>query len=191
MAPSSYRLDTLAATLVARLEAVRRAHTDAPEAAAAAIRAAAVEATAAVAAECRSTLGDEAQARFLEREVEATFLPRYTRLALEQNQDEARLRLGGLVGQVGGRLVAVPVGLLGMLLLNRLAPGPWDVAFLALPPAMLFWPDLLGTLWRRRFAAQLQELADDLGKLQEAHDKLAPVDVPEALRPPPPQREVN
>lgn len=191
MAPSSYRLDTLAATLVPRLEGVRRAHLDDPEQATAAIRLAASEATASVAAECRSTLGDEGQALLLEREIAGIFVPRYTSLALAQSRDEARLRLGGIVGQVTARILAVPVGFILMGILNRVAAGPWDLLFLSLPVLMLFWPDLLGTIWRRRFAGQLQELADDLGKVQESAEKLAPTQAVEPLRPRPPQREVN
>lgn len=183
VAPRTFRLDTLAANLVARLEAVRRAHVDRPADAAAAFAATTREATTAVAAECRSTLGDEGQAHLLESEAVASFLPRYTALAVAQSRDEATLRLGGIVGQVLGRAAGVVVGALGWLLLDRIAPGPWGVVLMALPPAMLFWPDLLLAVWRRRFANQLQELVDDLGRLQEAHADLAPPPEPAPVRP--------
>lgn len=185
MAPSSYRLDTLAATLIARLEAVRRAHVSDPAAAEAAVEAATREVVARVAAECRETLGDEAQARLLEREGPGTFLPRYTALALEQNRDERKLGSGGIVGQVVVRAAGVAVGLAASLLLVRVLHGPWDLVYFLLPPAMVFWPDLLLAVWRRRFAGQLQEVVDDLGKLQDAHEQLAPASDPEPSRPRP------
>ena len=125
------------------------------------------------------------------KEIEGVFVPRYTMLALEQNRDETRLRLGGIFGQVVARMLALPVGFLAMTLMMRVAPGPWEVLFLGLPPAVLFWPDLLGAVWRRRFGGQLQELTDDLAKVQEANDKLAPVPDVEPTRARPPQREVN
>jgi hypothetical protein len=185
VAPSTYRLDTLAATLVARLEAVRRAHVDAPASATTAITGVTTEAVSAVSAECRETLGDEAQARLIQREVLETFLPRYLRLALAQNRDEARLGLGGIVGQVAGRVVGVAIGALLAWIFGRILPGRLELIYLLIPPAMLFWPEILLAVWRRRFSAQLQELADDLGRLQEANERISPALDADVTRPPP------
>lgn len=199
MVPGSFRLDTLAATLVGRLEAVRRAHLDDPAAAREAIARTTGEVVAALAAECRDTLGDEAQARRLEREGMDTFLPRYTRLALAQNADEARLQRGGVVGQVALRVAAAAAGFFMGAVLARVIPGPLDLLWYLAAPTALFGPELLTSIWRRRFAGQLQELADDLGRVQEAEDRLAPPVEPastassssSAPRPRTPSREVT
>jgi len=193
MVPASFRLDTLAATLVGRLEAVRRAHLDNPQTATEAIARATREVVAALAAECRDALGDEAQARRIEREGIETFLPRYTRLALAQNADEARLSTGGVFGQIAFRLAAAAVGFVVGAVLARIVPGPLDLLWYLAAPAALFGPELLTSIWRRRFAGQLQELTDDLGRVQEADDQLVAVPDPgaEPTRPRPPTREAN
>lgn len=187
MAPPSYRLDTLAVNLVARLEAVRRAHLTDPEAARGALSRATGELLAGLAAECRETLGDEAQARRIEREGIETFLPRYTRIALAQNAEEAGAARGGTLGQLARRAGAVLVGALAATVLSRLLPGPWDVGFYLLPPAALFFPEIMGSLSRRAYETELQALADDLGRLQDAEEQVAPVET-RVEDPAPPRR---
>lgn len=177
MAPPSFRLDTLAVNLVERLEPVRRAHLDDPEKAKAAIEATTGEMAANVATECRSVMGDTAQAERIEREAIATFLPRYTRLAIAQNAAERREALTP-VNILLQRILPLFAGFFLARFLSALAPGPWDIAFFSLPFLGLFWPEWLGLLARRRHESELQTLADDLGQLQDADEKLSPVKDP-------------
>ena len=164
MAPPSFRLDTLAANLIERLEPVRRAHLDDPAAARAAMESTTAEIAKNVAGECRGLMGDDAQATRIERESTGTFLPRYVRLALEQNRAERRASLtpSNLVLQ---RFLPLFAGMIAARVMMVLAPGPWDLAFNVLPFVGLFWPEWLGVL---------QALADDLGQLQDADERLAP-----------------
>ncbi len=173
MAPSSFRLDTLAANLIERLEPVRRAHLDAPELARASIEKTTREIADNVARECRGVMGDEAQARRIETEAVETFLPRYARLAVEQNKVERREAITpqNLILQ---RLLPLLFGMFASRVMMEIAPGPWDLAFYTLPMLGLFWPEWLGAFARRRYRNELQELADDLGQLQDADEKLSP-----------------
>lgn len=186
MAPSSYRLDTLAALLVARLEATRRAHLEDPAAATEAIARKTRELVAAQAAECRATMGDEAQARRIEREGVETFLPRYTRVALRQNAVEAKgfgvIFPDHLLGRVGSTVLLFLVALFAM----RAWPNPFELLWFLLPVSAPFLPELRAWSARRRYQAELQELTDDLARLEEAEDRLAPVlgAVPSGVAPP-------
>ena len=173
MAPPSFRLDTLAANLIERLEPVRRAHLDDPAATRSAIEATTAEIAKNVAGECRELMGDDTQAQRIERECAATFLPRYVRLAVEQNYAERRAALtpANLVLQ---RFLPLFAGMIAARVMMVLAPGPWDLTFALLPFFGLFWPEWLGMLARRRYRAELQALADDLGQLQDADERLAP-----------------
>lgn len=185
-APPTFRLDTLAVHLVARLEASRRAHLDAPEEARAAFDRVVTESAAALARECREVLGDDVQARLLEREAHETFLPRYTRMALAQNAIEAR-GYGFVKGDgIVARAVATVIALVVASVLARVVPGVAKEAVFVLAACTPLVPEI--RLWwtRRAWSAQLQELADDLGRLQDAAEALPgePVAVPEsAARP--------
>ncbi len=173
-APSSYRLDTLAVLLVGRLEATRRAHMDNTEAARAAFARVIAEGAEAVAQECREMLGDEVQARLLLREATETFLPRYTRLALAQNQVEAR-GYGGLLpdGPIG-RIVATAIALVVATLSARILHLPVPIEMLIFFAAALtpVAPEIRVAWARRGWRGQLQELADDLGRVQDAAEAL-------------------
>lgn len=173
MAPPSFRLDTLAVNLIERLEPVRRAHLDDPTRARAALERTTAQIAANVAQECRALLGDDAQARRIEQEAVDTFLPRYARLALEQNRAEHRTALTPL-NVVTQRLAPVFALLVAGAVLSEVLPGPWDVAFDFLPFIGLFGPELLSAAARRHYRGELQALADDLGQLQDADERLAP-----------------
>lgn len=175
MAPSSYRLDHLAVLLIERLEATRRAHLTDPVAAEQALRRVTVDLIAGQAMECRQVLGDDAQAHRIEKEGVETFLPRYIRLALAQNREEARGY--GLIfpDHLLGRAAATLVMLLVATLLVRLFPNPLDLAFFLLPFVTPFLPELRAWSAKRRYEAELQAVADDLGRLQDADERLAPL----------------
>lgn len=174
MALPSFRLDNLAANLIERLEPVRRAHLDNAEGARHAIESTTRDVAANVARECLAAMGDQPQAERIEREAINTFLPRYMRLALAQNLAERREALTP-TNIALQRLLPLVFGFFMARFLTVLAPGPWDIAFFTLPFFGLFWPEWLGMLARRRHTSELQNLADDLGRLQDADELLAPV----------------
>lgn len=172
MAPPGFRLDTLTAQLVSRLEPVRQAHLDDPAAARAAFSRIVSDASRDLASECRSVLGDEAQARRIEREAVETFLPRYARLAMEQSQDELQttwlLRTG-----IPSRVVAT--ALTGVLV-TALVEGlrlPWLAVLYLLVGLAPVFPEV--RLWtaRRAYQQRLQELAEDMLQLQRADEALS------------------
>ncbi|MDP2309714.1 MAG: hypothetical protein Q8P18_27085 [Pseudomonadota bacterium] len=198
-APPSYRLDTLSVHLVSRLEATRRAHLDAPDAARAAFARVVQDTAAALARECREMVGDEEQARLLEREATETFLPRYTRMALAQNRIEAR-GFGGPFGdgpfaRIVATVLAVAIAAVGARFLPPVAEGLLFLLAAITPIA----PELRVAWTRRAWSRELQELADDLGRLQDAAESLPPpqrglhVDTPTEAPPLPTHRnkEVN
>ncbi len=172
MTTGSFRLDSFSVQLVERLEPVRRAHVGDALAAREAFAQIVAEASRAVAQECLSTLGDAAHARRIEREAVGTFLPRYTRLALEQNLYEAAtpwlLRPGlfnrALALVLSGFLVTASV---------ELVRRPWVAVlyvFVVLAPLL---PELRSWSSRSRYQAQLQELTDDMLQLQRADEALS------------------
>ncbi|MDP2316445.1 MAG: hypothetical protein Q8P41_26345 [Pseudomonadota bacterium] len=181
-APPSYRLDTLSVHLVSRLEATRRAHLDAPDAARAAFARVVEEAAGALARECREVMGDEEQARLLEREARETFLPRYTRMALAQNQVEARGFGGPLGDGPFARIVATVIAVAIAATLSRYLPPLAEGLLFLLAAITPVAPELRVAWTRRAWAGQLQELADDLGRLQDAAETLPRTDL-EPLRP--------
>ena len=167
MSLTSTRLDTLTVHLVTRLEATRRAHLDDPDAARAAFTRVIEEAAAALARECREVLGDEAQARLIQREARETLLPRYARMALAQNRLEARgygVLGDGPVARVLATVAAVAVA----AVISRFMPGFMKEGVFVLAALTPIVPEI--QLWwvRRAWGRQLQELADDM-EIGRAH----------------------
>lgn len=184
-APPTFRLDTLAVHLVTRLEASRRAHLDAPEAAKAAFSRVVDESAAALARECREVLGDEAQAALLEREARETFLPRYTRLALAQSAQERR-GYGFVIGDGPvTRVVLTVFALAWAAFLARYLPGFLKAGVFLVAAATPFVPEIRSWWARRRWNGQLQELADDLGRVQDAAEMLPVGPTPSLAASPP------
>ncbi len=171
MAAPSYRLDTIAAQLIERLEGTRRAWVGRPDSAAEAVPRISKEATSAWARECRSVMGDTAQAARLEREITDSFVPRYTRLALAQNAAEAKGY--GIVGSgIFARIVATAASIVAADVLIRVVREPFGLPFLLLPFVVLLFPEIRAAWLRRQYAAALQEVVDDLGRVQDAVDQL-------------------
>ena len=167
MAPASLRLDSLAILLVERLEASRRSWIDNPESGQDAIRRIVGEGARAVATECRDVYGDPTRADRILAEAESTFLPRYTRLALEQNRVEARpfgIVPGHILPRIGGAFFAF---LLAELVVRRIPYGLGFIAFL-LPFVALLWPELRAWASRRQYVAALQDLVDDMRRIDDA-----------------------
>jgi len=175
VAPPSFRLDTLAAALVGRLEASRGAWQGNDEAARAEIARIVEEGATAMARECRDTYGDNQQAHRLQEEALRTFLPRYTRLALEQNLRESR-PFRFMAGQIAPRLLGVLLAFVVPLVIERRFPIVWPL-LIVMPLVALFWPEI-HTFWSRRgYRDELQSLVDDMGRVQDAVELLpAPED---------------
>jgi hypothetical protein len=170
MVPSDYRLDSVAARLIERLEGARPTHTD-PSTAEAAFREVAEHHVAAAIAEYRALGAEdpEAHAAFLRREVLQTMLPRYARLAARMTAAEQRgYGFGPLAGPIGIPALAVVAFALFFFVLRRLL-GWWEAWPLLLLDATLpFWP--LGAAWLhvRRHRADLEALVADMERIQDA-----------------------
>lgn len=171
MPPSSYRLDTIGAQLIERLEGTRRAWMDRPSSAEEAVPRLAAEAAHAWARECRETIGDEAQAARIERELEEVFVPRYIRLAVHQNRLEAR-GYGIAASNVFSRVAFTAAAFLLAELLLRVIREPFGFPLLALPILAFLFPEVRTAWLRRQHNNRLQELVDDLARVQDAVEKL-------------------
>lgn len=171
MSPPSYRLDTIAAQLIERLEGTRRAWVDRPDAAKEAVPRISAEAAAAWARECRAVMGDTAQAARLEREITDSFVPRYTRLAITQNAAEAK-GYGVASSGIIARVLATACSIVISDVMVRVVREPFGLPFLVLPFFVLLFPEIRAAWLRRQYAAALQQVVDDLGRVQDAVDQL-------------------
>lgn len=167
MAPVSLRLDSLALVLVERLEASRKSWIGNENAAGESIVRIVNEAAVAIATECREVYGDSTQADRILSEAQTTFLPRYTRLALEQNRIESR-PFGIVPGDIFPRLIGAFVAFILAELVARRIPGGFGFVAFLMPFLALAWPELRGWWVRRHYRAALQELVDDMGRIDAA-----------------------
>ncbi|MCO4745460.1 MAG: hypothetical protein KC912_11775 [Proteobacteria bacterium] len=188
MVPSDYRLPNVANGLIARLEGTRRSYADDPQGAEAEFsRIAEAHLTAAVAEMEDLGVVDAVQehGEFLRSEIHQTFLPRYRRLAIDMNRRENQGFGLGPFAEPAGRAALVVAALLGFVVFLRLIYLPWAWPLFLIDLSLPVWPDILRTLYRRRYATQLQEVLDDLGAVQEQATAYAlPADVdPQRSRP--------
>ena len=160
MVASDYRLEQVTARLIERLEGTRRSFVGDPEAGKAAFERIAGEHVEAAIGEYREVaLADdpEPQAELLRREVFQTFLPRYTRIALDMNRSEARRYGFGWLGSPLGRIAFGVLALILMFAAFRM-PGlrgmGWTLLPLLLPLPIA--PDIVGMFVRGRHRRQLQ-----------------------------------
>ncbi len=167
MVPTPYRLETVAASLVERLDAVRRSVTSEEPGR---LRAVAEGHVAAAVAEWEGLgWGDGGtQAALLREELLETALPRLMRLMLAQNAREAAgFGFGGAYDpgrRVGFGVVALAVV---ALMATRLGIVAW-LGWLAVPALLLLLaPDVAAWASARRYAAELAEVVTDLGRIQE------------------------
>ncbi|TVQ93238.1 MAG: hypothetical protein EA397_05540 [Deltaproteobacteria bacterium] len=178
MIPHEYRLDRVADRVAARLETQRRTYPDDPEGAERAF----AETTEAilddVITEFRAdgfTDRPERHEAFLRRELLHTFLPRYTRMAVQQTALEARgYGMGTLHGPVGRVVLFFFILVLGALLMR--APMVIYVKFAMLAPLLfsIFLPDLIAWATRVRYAGALREAVSDMAELQDRALDYAP-----------------
>lgn len=170
MVPRDFRLESVAARLVERLEGTRRTYAD-PKAANEAFSQAASDMVAEACAEYADLGVDPlaaAQQDLLEREVRDTFLPRYTRLATEMtSREQRRFGLGPLaepLGRIATFVAALLIVVFGLKFAFEFRP------LFALLPVLLaapLLPDLASILANRRYERELQVLVDDMAKIQE------------------------
>lgn len=172
MVPSDYRLDSVTARLIERLEGARPTHGVDPEAALAAFREAAEKHVEAAIAEYReSALVEDPgpHAEFLRREVLGTALPRYHRLAVEMTRRERGGFGFGPLSEPLGRLGLVVVSVLVLWLgLLRFA-GIWEVwPVMALALSLPLWPSITAGLYQRRYRLQLEAIVADMARIQDS-----------------------
>ena len=179
MIPSEYKLDFIVARLIERLEGTRRSYRhENPEGAESAFARIADEHLEAALGEYREVaMSDhpELHETFIRREVKETFLPRYTRLALEANASEAN---GFGLGAMGGILGRLLFGLLALGCLLILPKTGFIKTFLGLLPFVLalpFLPDLLRFLFQRKHRRELTEIVADMNLIQERIEDYEPV----------------
>lgn len=184
MTVSSYRLDTVALHLIDRLEGARPTYVGRPDDAAAAFARVTTDEIDRIVAEHDEVIGEPGVGAQLRREVLETFLPRYTRLA----QHHTALEDAGYRAWRGGDPVARAVTTIAALVVTagvvRVVHHP--VALVCVAAALLvpFLPELRRWYYRRQYASLLQEVVDDMARIQGRLDAYAPAELePEPTAP--------
>lgn len=168
MVPRPYGLAAVAQSLVERLEGARRSfHGPAAEVE---FRRIAGEQLSGALSDYEGLVGPEEAAEhraFLEAEVQRTFLPRYTRVALAMNEaEESGFGLGPL-GKPVPRMISAALSLLAMAELIRFTAWKPLWVVMVVVGSFPFWPDLAGWLHHRRHARELASLLDDMSRIEE------------------------
>ena len=175
MIPSEYKLDFIVARLIERLEGTRRSFGPRESAEAhTAFERISKEYVAVAMGEFREVALDEQpdlHVIFVEREVQETFLPRYTRLAVQANATESKTLLGGPVGRLF-------IGILSLALLILLPRMNMTWLFYPSVPFLLtapFFPDVVRWLYRRKHRTGLEAIVQDMGTIQSRNNDYEPV----------------
>ncbi|MCB9793678.1 MAG: hypothetical protein H6741_13230 [Alphaproteobacteria bacterium] len=166
MVTASYRLETVSAGIVERLEGARRSYAGRPEAFEALAERVCAEALERVQADYEELFGDDGHVGELRRELAETFLPRYLRLAAQQTALEERARglwAGGLLARAG----AFAAAMLAALVVSRLIRNPFVIAFYISAFLVPFLPELRRWWEGRSYLAELQAMIDDLARVQD------------------------
>lgn len=177
MPPSSYRLDTVSANLIERLEGSRPTWMGDAAAADAGFRRIADEYVTTVVAEHDQLMGEPGWGALLRREVMETFLPRYTRLAIDHNQDEGAGYHAWRRGDPVARVLATFAALGGASLVYRFTHHPLSLGLFIIALAVPFVPEIRRQWFRKRYRDLLQEVVDDMSRIQESLDAAPPQDV--------------
>jgi len=199
MVPADYRLDTVTARLIERLEAVRPTFGTDADAAYAAFREHAESHVNAAIAEFSEMVPDEdpdEHGQFLRREILEIALPRFHRLAMEHSAAQAKNFGFGLLGEPAGRIGLFAFALFALVvIMPRVIEFPIAWPLLLLDLVLPFSPTIAAALARRRYAARLQELVTDMGRIQESERTYASASVLRTSReissdrPRPPERQ--
>lgn len=174
MPPASYRLDVVCAKLIERLEGARPTFQGDRSAAQAAFRRIAEEHVDGVIAEHDEIMGTPGWGALLRREVLETFLPRYTRLALDHNQLEAAGYHAFRKGDPVARVAVTFAALAFAAVVYRLTFHPLSLALFVFAFAVPFVPEIRRSWYRKRYADLLQEVVDDMGRIQQSLDDMPP-----------------
>jgi hypothetical protein len=182
MVPSQFRLETVSLHLIERLEGPRRAFAGREDDAASTFDRLAQETAAGAAAECREYMGDDPFPGQLVEEIRRSFVPRYTRIAVEQTALEVSGYGSWRKGDLLARAVTGVLALVVALLLQRILPALLeDVVWLGVP-VVVFLPELRGVVHRLHYRRELQSLVDDMARIQQQLDAYIPADrAPEAI----------
>lgn len=178
MASSSYRLDSVTVTLIERLEGARPTWIGDEAHAREGFRRIVEEHVDSLVAERQEILGPEPEGEAMRREVLETFLPRYTRLAIDHNADEEAgyhaWRRGDPVARVLGTLFAFAL----VAIFYRAVHHPAALLLLITALTVPFVPELRRAWYRRRYRALLQETVDDMARIQLSLESRPPALLP-------------
>lgn len=187
MSAPDYHLDRISVDLIERLEGARRTWAHQPELAPAGLRRAAEEMVDRVVAEHNEIFGVLPQSEVLRKELLETFLPRYVHLALAQNAVELR-GFGPWPGrELLSRIVFTMMGLFFSTIFDLATHHPLGIAFFGLALLAPFSPELHALAHRRRYATRLQEVVDDMGRIQAQAERYTLAEVSKA----PPKRSAG
>jgi hypothetical protein len=174
MIPSDFRLDTVSVHLIERLEGARRSYLDRPEEAPPAFLRIAEELVADAASEAQEYTDDADYPAVLRHEVLETFLPRYTRLALEHNALEKRRFGAWRDGDPIARLITTTAAVIGAAVFSRFFPSVLAaVAWIAVLLVALL-PELRSLWYKRLYQRDLQAVVDDMARIHDHLDVYTP-----------------
>lgn len=174
MTVASYRIDQVCADLIERLEGARPTFENDRAGAEAAFERIAREHVAAVLAEHDDLMGTPGWGVLLRREILETFLPRYTRLALDHNQLEAAGYHAWRKGDPVARVLMTFVALGGASLVYRFTHHPLSLGLFVIAMMVPFIPEIRRGWYRKRYRDLLQEVIDDMSRIQDSLEKAPP-----------------
>ena len=177
MPPTPYRLDTVAASLVARIEGARRTWVGDPAAAEAGMQRIAEETLDRVIAEHDEIMAGSQWGGMLRREMMETFLPRYTRLAVAHNELEAAGYGAWRGGDPLARVMATGAMLLVAMTAARLLHHPLTILLFIMALLVPILPEFRAFYHRRQYGRDVQQAVDDMGRIQEELDRFADDDI--------------
>lgn len=174
MIPSDFRLDTVSVHLVERLEGARRSYVDRPGEAPPAFLRIAEELVADASAEVVEYSDSADYPAVLRREIIETFLPRYTRLALEHNALEKRRFGAWRAGDPVARLITTGAAVVGAAIFSRFFPSVFAaVAWISVLLVALM-PELRAAWYKRLYQRDLQAVVDDMARIHDHLDVYTP-----------------
>jgi hypothetical protein len=172
MIPTDYRLEHVTVRVIDRLEGARRSFAADKERAAAEFRRIAEEMVEAAIGEYGAVAVEEpsAHAAFLRREVLDTLIPRYTRVAVDMTAREDSGYGAGFFANPAGRVALAGLALVVAFFEFKAGGARLGVTGVALFAILPFVPDALRYLWRRRHEHNLQEIVNDMARIQTQSD---------------------
>ena len=180
-----YRLEQIVARLIERLEGARRSYVGNPEKAIVEFRRIAEEHLQAIVDEVGHPdhptghpdhpTGHPDHLTFVRQEVFETFLPRYSRIAVEMTAREDVAFGFGVAAEPLGRAMAIVASLLGLwVIVVRFlyVPAMWPVALAVL--SFPFWPDIAAFMYRSQYSRKLELILADLKRIQDQSSLVVP-----------------